>query len=390
MKKKTIITAIILVAIIVGFVAYGGVSRYKEDKERKAIVDMYDGSSARVSYDATDEISAAKEKLDSIDEGADIIRDDNTQEEKSAALVFAGVSERADVEQALALLDRYGVKATFCITGSKAAEDDELISLITKKGHIIADNALNGETEMEQYTSDELIDNFATSGRIISVASGKTPKILMCNSTFYADNVTCAARACGYDKLISAASGKFINADSFKDYKNTKEYVSKLEGANILVVKLNGYLDAYEYEVGDKAYSLPTDMPASLKLEKQEEVEEKEERDIEKTVNWLLEALKYTDVDVVSIDNMKACSGREYIEDLIKKGAGNDAGKVTSIRTIDDAWGLTYVGLPDEQTAKTLAEVLIKSEMEATFFVDSEDIDNYPESLKLLDRKSVV
>lgn len=386
MKKKTIIVFVILMVIAAAFVTYSAVKQYKEDKQRQSIVEKYDESIEHVSYDAASEIKDAEAKLDSIEDGAAIIRDNENQEETTVALVFAGINDRSNVERALALLDRYKVKATFCITGSMAAEDDELVTLINKKGHLIADNGLNGDTGMEQYSSEELIDNFATSGKIISVSTGKAPNMLMCNSTFYADNVTTAAKACGYDKLISASSGKFINAGSFKYYKNTKEYTSKLKGANILVVKLDGYLDAYEYEVGDRPYSLPNDMPATLNLEKKEEDEEEkeEETDIEKTLNWLLEALKYTNVDVVSIYNMKAYTDKEYIEDLLKKGAGNEAETVTSIKTIDKAWGLAYIGLPDEETAKTLAKALINSEMEATFFVDGEDVDNNPESLKLL------
>lgn len=384
MKKKTIIAAIIILLIAAGAIAYGFFAYSEKQEKRQAIVDKYNLADDRVSYDADDAIEEAKAKLDSLSEGAGIIRDDDSQESKSVTLVFAGVNEKPVLEQILSLLDRYKMKAAFCITGSQASEDDEIISLIKDKGHIIADNALYGDTYMENLSSDELIENFATSGTIIKTVQGEAPNIMMCNSTFYADNVTMAAKACGYDKLISASAGKFINAGSFKDYKNTKEFVSKLSGANILVIKINGYLDSLEYEVADSPYSLPQpDMEATVG----EIVEEEEdEPEIVDTVNWLLEALKYSDVGVVSVDNMKATTDKEYIEELIKKGAGVSAQTLTSVRTIDDAWGLAYIGLPDEKTAETLMQELLKEDMHATFFIDNEDVETNPESVKLLSK----
>lgn len=384
MKKKTTIVFIILVLIAAGLCTYGYLKYREKQEQRQAIVDKYNIEEEFVSYDASSAIEKAKEKYDTLEDGAKVIRDDEEQENTTAALVFAGVNEKPILEEVLNLLDRYKVKATFCIEGSLVTEDDEIITLIKNRGHIIADNALYGDTYMENLTEDELIENFATSNKIISVLQEKSPNIMMCNSTFYADNVTKAAKACGYDKLISASAGKFINAGSFKDYKNAKEYTSKLTGANILVVKINGYLDSLEYEVGESAYSLPPqDMKATIgEVEEKEEEEEKPE--IATTLNWLLEALKYTDVDVVSVDNMKATTDTEYVEDLIEKGAGCPAETVSSIRTVDDAWGLAFVGLPNEKTAKILAEKLVNAQMHATFFVDNDDVEQNPKSVKLL------
>ena len=86
-------------------------------------------------------------------------------------IVFSGVNEKPILEQVLQLLDKYKVKATFCVEGSLISEDDELLTLIDERGHIVADNALYADIYMENLSSDELIENFATSNTIFTTLS---------------------------------------------------------------------------------------------------------------------------------------------------------------------------------------------------------------------------
>ncbi len=383
MKKKMTVVLIILALVAAGLIARSVKTYYQNRNAKEAIVAEYDTELERVSYDASKEIEAAKKKFDEIDEGAKIIRDRSTQEARSAALVFQGVQDRATVEQILKILQKYDCKATFCVGGNVASEDSDLLQLIDSEGFTLADNALNGETFMEELDSDELITNFATSHKILSTLTNDSPNIMMCNSTFYADTVARAAKACGYDKLIAASAGKFINKNSFKDFKNTCEYTDKLKGGNILVIKLNGPLTPLEYEANNAVIDPAKDKKPTEATQKQEE-EEKEESDILTTVDWLCRALRQSEVKTVSITNMKAQSDEEYIKELIQAGEGVSYETVTGIKTIEDSVSLVYKGIPNEETTEALIELLQGHEAEAVFFAKASDVTSNPESVRLL------
>lgn len=385
MKKKTTIILIILGLIAVCLIGRAVWNYHTQKKEKEALVAQNDMQLERISYDASEEILKAKEEFETTETGALIIRDQSAQTMKSAALVFQGVSDRSTAEQIIQILKKYDCSATFCIAGNIATEDADLLQLIEREGFTIADNGLNGDTFMENLSPEELIGNFATSHKIFSTLLNVPPSIMMCNSTFYSDTVTRAAKVCGYEKLISASAGKFINKSSFKDYDNTCEYAAKLKGANVLVIKMQGALTPLEYEASNAVIDPAKDKQETItETVKKDTTEDDPETDILTVVDWLLKALRKEGVAIVSTSNMKAQTDEEYIADLIKRGAGDEAEPVEDITTIEKAVGLLYTGIPNEENAKALVELLSEKGAQATFFADEEDIRNAASSVKIL------
>ncbi|MFH8241295.1 polysaccharide deacetylase family protein [Streptomyces sp. NPDC018321] len=74
--------------------------------------------------------------------------------------------------QVLAVLREYGVKATFCVTGTQAQTHPDLVKDVVAAGHRLCDHSVSHDTAMdkksEEYQSKEILD----AERMITEASG--------------------------------------------------------------------------------------------------------------------------------------------------------------------------------------------------------------------------
>ncbi|MEU6288573.1 polysaccharide deacetylase family protein [Streptomyces sp. NPDC001705] len=74
--------------------------------------------------------------------------------------------------QVLDLLEEYGVKATFCVTGTQAQAHPDLVKQVVAAGHRLCDHSVSHDTSMdrksEAYQSKEILD----AERMIIKASG--------------------------------------------------------------------------------------------------------------------------------------------------------------------------------------------------------------------------
>ncbi|MFI7351466.1 polysaccharide deacetylase family protein [Streptomyces sp. NPDC049936] len=74
--------------------------------------------------------------------------------------------------QVLDLLAEYGVKATFCVTGTQAQAHPDLVKKVVASGHRLCDHSVSHDTSMDQkseaYQSKEILD----AERMIIKASG--------------------------------------------------------------------------------------------------------------------------------------------------------------------------------------------------------------------------
>ncbi len=319
-----------------------------------------------ISYNADEEVEAALEKYAKGCETAKIIRDDKEAEKVTFALAFQGLSDPTVNSQVLDLLEKYDRKATFFVSGLLAAEDADTVQTIVKEGHELGNNALNAELYMEEMMPEEIIDNVVRSHKILQTLTDTNPDLLFCNSTLYTDSVCCAATAAGYNKVLLPSGGHFLNYNSFKSYKQTKEYLAKQSGDTILLIKMAGPLDMLEYEP-----KVEPDTPAKDKKPgvKAEETIVVTEENIVQVVEWLLRAMKEADYNTKMVRECKTQSNDEYIEELLEKGDGKEAEVYKKVLTPEAAVGLTFTGVPTEEGLAELLTLLTEKEARATFFI---------------------
>ncbi len=331
----------------------------------------------RVSYDASEEYEEALQTYNKGCDPAKVVRDDPSVDGKKVALILQGAEDNVIVEKAIELLEDHNIKASFAVTAMEAAEDDNTLKLIMKKGHDVIDNGLIGADAEELSTGEDLIYNLTASKKVFSTLMDFGTDKLLLNSTAYTDSVCMAAKASGYEKLIAPSSGKFLNVKSFKDSENCGEYVGRLQTGSILVFKLNGIIDAIEMEPKVEARKPAIDMQPTTDADGKED----DEVDSITVLSWLLDALDSQQFKVIKTDALKAISESEYLDSLLSEYEGLEADTYDSIETMESVSGLSFYGInSDANVMDSIIDKLLSSESNATFFISGKDLENYPET----------
>ncbi|MBP5310226.1 MAG: hypothetical protein J6Z05_06360, partial [Lachnospiraceae bacterium] len=100
MKKKLLVTAcLVAVCAVLGVLIYS-----KSNSDSKQSINSID-SLQTISYDASTEYEEALLKFESGCDNAKVIRDDDSANENSIALVFEGTSDTVIIEKIISLLD---------------------------------------------------------------------------------------------------------------------------------------------------------------------------------------------------------------------------------------------------------------------------------------------
>ena len=385
-------------------------------------------------YDISEETKYALKSL-SNQEKSKIISDVETSSD-ILSLSFENIEDKETVEKILKLLEKYDVKATFFISGIKAAEDPESIKKIKNAGHEIGSESLSGTKSMEKLSNEELITDFCKTNKILEDITGNKPELLKCNSTLYTDKVLSTAYACGNEYVVK--SNHYINYQSFKDYNQTKSYIKKIKNGTILSIKVNGVLDASEYQEEKKGEKPAIDKQAGIN----EEInEDSKEVTIFQTVEWILKSLKIQKKEVVQVSSLvnistnnnlsvfKNISNKENIyidkqynkeintlnetntlyekksnnselnntvnlkveekkqvdsvnfKELIEKNNRKLAPYVSEFYTTQKALAYTFRGLSNEVVLDTVLGTLDKINAKGTFFVTKEEIEKYPDRI---------
>ena len=337
----------------------------------------------RISYDASEEYEKALSVYQKGCEGAGIIRDDETTDDKQIALIIQGTSDRLLTERVLEELENHHVKVTFAVTSMDSAEDDETLKLISKKGHKIINNGLYDNVDIETLSEEEMISDFSYSAKVFTTLLDFPIDKMMLNGIFYTDDICQAAYACGFKKVIAPLQGNYLNKGSFKDEEKAQEYIARKSGATILVYKLEGYIGPLEYEPKQEYQKPAVDKQATIDDNDKKELEE--DIDTVTVLGWLLDAIESQDYDLVSLDSLPTKTNEQYVSELIEKNMGVKAEYYETAETMESVVGLTFFGVPkDEETAKQIVSLLQESNSNATFFATQKEVEENTEIFKIL------
>lgn len=358
--KRPWIIVFILLVVIMGFIIWQLFLLRPTTAETSTDV---------VDYSAKAEIQEALRILKNDKGQADVITQDSAKSKK-VALTFDGMVDPATMQSILDLLKQYDMTATFFVTGLEAAEDPAVIKNIVEANHEVGSYTLRAEKHMESMSQEYLVNDFCSAAKILEVITDNKPEKLKCNVTEYSDPLLEAAYASGFKSAVK--STVYLNYQSFSSYEDTKAYVDSLVYKSIVTVKLEGVLDASEYEPKvviespaiDKEPSAPTPQPTL-----QEEIS-KEER-LLRVVEWLLIAIQDTTYS-------------EGTELLCIKNCGKLAEPVNNLRTSEAAVGYTFYGLDRIDELIGVLDQLKAVEGVGTFFVTAEEIEGHPEQIEML------
>ena len=333
-------------------------------------------------YSATDEIAAAKQKLEENPELPMVITNINTIDKK-VALCFEGSANSLVLEQILEYLNAYDMTATFFISAVDAGEDQEIIDEIIKAGHDIESYTLYGTSHMEKMSTDELITDFCRAQVVYDDKISKQPKYLKCNATEYTDELMKSAEACGYTSIVYPT--QYLNYQSFASKEVAENYVTGLSKGTVISIKLSGYLDELEYEKKVTEEEPAKDKQPGLELHELEEEELTETERLLQVVEWFLQSLAEKEYETVKLQEFPAQDmgnlvlkyneiEDQYQEEMVEP--------ITSVHTTDREMAFTFRGLGDEKELTNVLSALQEIDAKATFFVTGQEIEKYLEQVQ--------
>ncbi|MDD6810749.1 MAG: polysaccharide deacetylase family protein [Lachnospiraceae bacterium] len=373
-------TLILLITLIVGFIVIVFQIKWQQMKQENSNATEI---AKTQDYSAAEKIEAAKKKLEDDPQKAEVITNINTVE-KEVALCFEGTTDALVIEQILEYLDAYDMKATFFISAVDISEDRDSADGILSAGHDLESYTLYGTSHMEEFTQEELIEDFCRAQAVYEDLIGETPSLLKCNATDYTEEVMEAADACGYASVVYPS--RYLNYASFSDEKMAKEYVSGVGKGSVISIKLSGYLDEIEYEETKVEEDPAKDKKPGIEFHELEEEEELSETEqLLQMVEWFLKALHEKEYETVLVRDLPSQDMGNLVlkyEQQEEKYEEEMAEVITAVHTTDRETAFTFRGLGDEKELKNLLDTLDKIGVKVTFFVTGEEIDKYREQVQ--------
>lgn len=374
--RKIIVVSIVLVSIIAAvlFIAF----RNRNNKATMTNTSL---------YDASDAVELAKKRL-SEENQAKVITDIKTTE-KVVALTFQGLSDKETNKKILELMSSYERKGTFFVPGILAAEDNETIAAMYKNGHKIGSNTLKGSKHLEDYSQEELVEDFILANNIIETWTKTAPNILLCNSTDYTSEILQAAFASGNEKVVK--STHFLNYQSFKSYEQVLEYITGLENGAIITIKMEGVLDETEYN-SEKVTAKPDHVSGVVNNNSEEHLSDEERLLI--IIEWVLKALDETRYKSVFVEELDQYYDADFDRSFEEARIGNqgELAKVYKRITTDiNGIAFTFRGIENENILNEILVFLEENKLKATFFVTADEAINYPDRIqKILDKNQTI
>ena len=252
---------------------------------KNAQVEITDLSSL---YEATEEIAAAREKLQEGIEPAEIVTKD---EKPHVAIVIDGLPERTTTARLLDVLKKHGASAVFFVEGQNAANQPETIKLIREAGQEIGNYTFVGVAAAQELPQERLLAEICRTQRVVEVLAVAPPKLFRSPRTVYDEELLRALRASGVECAVKESA--HYAPGWLKDEAGAAAYAATVPAGSIIAIDV-----AVPVEAPAKDAAVEDARPA---VDKQPTVEDRpaEERkaapvDAAAELDWLLTALENT------------------------------------------------------------------------------------------------
>ncbi len=295
-------------------------------------------------YNVADDIEAAKTRLAENAGQAEIVKTSAMPAQK-VELVFEGMTDAADMERIVALLQENDVNAVFYFTGTGATVQESTVDMVVYQGYEVGSNTLKGAPRLESYSESALLEDFCRANLILELIIGDAPKKLMCRSTEYTDALRAAAYACGIETITEP--DYYVSFQSFDSQEDAQAYVDGIKRGSILCLRLDGALE------GNGGMS-------AASREKLMQVAE-----------WLIKAINSAKLENRS-ETLRAENGGALAEPLL------------TVRTTARMAAFTFSNFGNSGELRHLLDAFDTIEGKGTFFATREELGAYREDIELL------
>ena len=115
---------------------------------------------------------------------------------KTAALTFDAAWGNEDTQQLIDVLARYGVKATFFVTGGWAEKYPESVKALHDAGHLVMNHSYD-HAHLSKLTPEQIIENVNRCSDLVENITGVRPTLFRCPYGEYDDHVIATLEGMG-------------------------------------------------------------------------------------------------------------------------------------------------------------------------------------------------
>mgnify|MGYP004529552999 CR=1 FL=1 len=318
------------------------------------------------------EVDQAYEKFFSSDP-ADVIRDQGEEPEASVSILFRGLNDEVEVNEAvLKRLEETEIKASFALSASELMENKDYVSRSVKADQELISNGTDGSGNLQNRAVKSMIEDMLKSRKTISSGADVDVPLLYCDSELTADVLT-AASVSGYEALVDPEETHIITDNTFLSREEMEKYTDSLRGHVIFVFDLRGNRQPIAEEAAVQAEKPAIDKQADLdetvKAPKEEPVS------VQEQFEWLTEVLEEKGIAATTVGSMEKISGTQVLR---WQTTASDAEKAVVYRyclTKEAAAGVGVVNLPEKGMLDSLLAELAQNAVKATFFVSRQELE---------------
>ena len=295
---------------------------------------------------------------------------------KSISLVFFGAPEKDATKELLALLKKYGVRATFFLPGISVAEQPDIAKEIFAAGHELGNYALSGGEDLSNLPVADAARKLYHAQNILMESSNQAAPVLFATGgTNYTPAVLATAKACGLTYALRPTA--YLNYMSFSSPDQARMFASFTDYGSILAFKAGQLteeeLNAYQDEEVDRAPDDPA--PSSPATSSGIELPEDESARMLLILDWLLGAYKENGYAFLQPEDLQkeaeADLGRTFV--LSDAPTAAPPSVIKNAATTQKAVSLTFQSLCGDKEMESLLNTLAALDIRATFFVTGED-----------------
>jgi peptidoglycan/xylan/chitin deacetylase (PgdA/CDA1 family) len=375
--KKRILLNIAFIVIAGGALIYF-LFFYGRDNDTQTV------NGTQTLYDSVSDINQALASLAGKEGKAEVISSINTSE-KVAVLTFDGMFNQETGQKLVSLLNQYDVKAVFFLPGISAAEDSDMVKLLSESGQTIGNYTLSARKHLEELTKEDLVEDFVKTNRILLDITGTAPGLLKANVTEYTEDFLYAAYASGLKQVIK--SDYYLNYQSFSNEKAALEFLKGIKRGAVISFKTDSALDESEYANAKKPEEEKPAIDKEPGIETKEEIAVNKDTAFLQNVEYLLKAMTEENYSFVAVDELNLYKDTDYDFDftqLRSLNKGKLAKVYKNISTALPSVALSFRGIGDEDKVTKMLEFLKEKDLKATFFVTGEEILSYPERIEAI------
>ncbi len=154
------------------------------------------------------------------------------RDDKVVSLTFDAAWGNEDTEQLIAILGKYGVKATFFVVGEWVEKYPESVKALADAGHEIMNHSAH-HAHFNSLTAEEIAADLAACNDKIEAVTGVRPTLFRCPYGEYDDHVILAVRGAGMEPIqwdVDSLDWKDLSADEI-----TRRVTGKVQPGSIVL-----------------------------------------------------------------------------------------------------------------------------------------------------------